>query len=405
MALAALTLLAAAQYLALFFFYSAVPTVMRQAGAPLELLGFFGLAYGAFALSFLWAPYVDRFQLPGLGRRRSWVLGMQVMALCSVAAAALLDPARDFVALLVVAVAASLAAATQRIATLGYAVETLDPQQRAWGSTAIGWGGALGLLLGGSAMLAVVEHFGWRLACLALIGLIAMMILLLPFLREPGTAVGEGVRRASLLDLLRRRETRRILAVALPLAFAKGIAFTLLQPRLVDLGVGLSEIALVVGLANAAGFMIVGPAVSLVIARISLARAFRLMAVSSTAALCLIALSEFAGTPSIELAVFAVVLLFAAFTVMQVVVTTVFMALSKQTQAGTDLTTFLALFALGAIPGMVVSGFIAGAFGYGAGFAVAALSCAGGLALSRLLPVVSDAEPADPVEGYSQKTL
>lgn len=404
MPLAALTLLAAAQYLALFFFYSAVPTVLRQAGAPLELLGFFGLAYGAFALSFLWAPYVDRLQLPGFGRRRSWILGMQFLAMTSVVFAALLDPARDFIALLVVAVAASFAAATQRIATLGYAVEALRPRQRAWGSTAIGWGGALGLLLGGSAMLIIVEQFGWRLACLALTGLIVGMILLLPLLREPTTVAAESKSRASLLDLLRRPGTRRILSVALPLSFAKGIAFTLLQPRLVDLGVGLSDIALVVGLANAAGFMIVGPAVSFAIARVSLARSFQLMALSSTAALFLIALSEFAGTPSVELAVLAVILLFAAFTVMQVVVTTVFMTLSKAAQAGTDLTTFLALFSLGAIPGMVLSGFIAGSFGYGAGFAVAALSCAGGLVLSRLLPVLSEAEPSDATQHASEQT-
>ena len=162
-----------------------------------------------------------------------------------------------------------------------------------------------------------------------------------------------------------------------------------------DLGVGLADIALVVGIANVLGYMVVGPAVSLVIARVPLTLAFRFMALSSTAALALIALSEIAGTPSVTVAVFAVVLLFAAFTVMQVVVTTVFMSLSDGTQAGTDLTTFLALFSLGAIPGMVASGFIAGTFGYGAGFAVAALSCAGGLVLSRLFPVLADAGGPD----------
>lgn len=389
MNLAALALLAAAQYLALFFFYSAVPTLLRQQGASLELLGFFGLAYAAFTLSFLWAPYVDRYRLPGLGRRRSWILIMQCLALACVGAAALCDPSRDFLGLLMVAVAASFAAATQRIATLGYAVEVLKPEQRAWGSSAIGWGGALGLLLGGSAMLVVVERFGWLFGCAALAGLITAMLLLLPFLREPAVSELEAAPRASLRALARRPETRRILILVLPLAFAKGIAFTLLQPRLVDLGVGLSEIALVVGLANGVGFTVVGPLVSLAVTRISPLAGFRLMGLSSCLALGFATVAEVSGPPSVAIAVTSVVLLFAAFTVMQVLVTTFFMSLSEPAQAGTDLTAFLALFGFGAIPGMLVSGFIAGALGYGAGFALAALSCLGSLILSSLLPLPS----------------
>ena len=391
MVLVFLALLAAAQYLALFFFYSAVPTILRQAGAPLEMLGFFGLAYAAFSLSFLWAPFVDRFHLPGLGRRRTWLIGMQLAALVCVGLAAGLDPARDLLALLAIAILASLAAATQRIATLGYAVETLRPRDRAWGSTAIGWGGALGLLVGGSAMLVAVERGGWSLACGLLAGLLALAVLLLPLLPEPRPKPPSAARRPSLAVLLRRPEIRRGLAVALPLAFAKGIAFTLLQPRLVDLGIGLSEIALVVGLANAAGFTLVGPAVSALLPRISLARGFDLMTLCSTAALALIAVPELTGLVSVPIGVAAALLLFAAFTVMQVVVSTVFMTLSDEGQAGTDLTTLLSLFALGAIPGMVAAGFIAGAFGYSAGFATAAASCLGAFLIARAAPLARDA--------------
>ncbi|MEM0943035.1 MAG: hypothetical protein AAGI70_03720, partial [Pseudomonadota bacterium] len=145
--------------------------------------------------------------------------------------------------------------------------------------------------------------------------------------------------------------------------------------------------ALVVGLANLAGFSLVAPAVSALVARVSEAAAFRAMAFGATAALSAAALVELTGTPPVAVAIGAVVLLFASFTVMQVVVTTVFMGLSRVAQAGTDLTTHLAVFALGAIPGMVLAGFIAGAFGYGAGFATGALSCGIGLAFSnRLAP-------------------
>ncbi|MEM6354112.1 MAG: MFS transporter [Pseudomonadota bacterium] len=395
MTLGTLTVLTAAQYLALFFFYAAVPTVVRQTGGSLELLGFFGLAYAPFALSFLWAPYVDRWSLPRLGRRRSWIMGMQALGVVFVLAAAQLEPSHDTLVLVVIAVAVSFVASTQRVATLGFAAESLTPAERPWGSTAIGWGGALGLLLGGSAMLVLVERASWSVACICLAALILLLTLLLPFLREPEVAKTD-VQRASLHDLVRRPETRRILPVVLPLAFAKGIAFTLMQPRLVDLGVGLSEIALVVGFANLAGFTVVAPTVSALIGRVTEATAFRAMAFGATAALAAAAIVELSGTPPVAAAIAAVVLLFASFTVMQVVVTTIFMGLSTSAQAGTDLTTHLAVFALGAIPGMVLAGFIAGTFGYGAGFAAGAVSCAIGFALSKRLPErpVSDPVPA-----------
>lgn len=394
--LATLTALAAAQYLALFFFYSAVPTVLRQVGAPLEVLGVFGLAYAAFALSFLWAPIVDRAGFGGLGRRRSWILAMQGLALLCVATAAWLAPTApptggQLAGLLILAVIASFAAATQRIATLGYAVEILTAERRAWGSTAIGWGGAIGLLLGGSAMLALVELYGWAAACLVLMLIIGATTGLPILLQEPPPPDRPGAPRPSLRPLLRQPGIRRIVAITFPLAFAKGVAFTLLQPRLVDLGVSLSHIALVVGLSNAAGFMLVGPVVSLALPRLSLAQGFRLMTLISSAALMLIALSESAGPPSVAVSVMAVGLLFAAFTLMQVVVSTVFMTLSDGPQAGTDLTTLLALFALGAVPGMVVAGFVAGSFGYAAGFALAAASSLGAAALAHLRPVPSQA--------------
>ena len=78
---------------------------------------------------------------------------------------------------------------------------------------------------------------------------------------------------------------------------------------------------------------------------------------------------------------------------MQVVVSTHFMGLSDNAQAGTDLTTLLSLFALGAIPGMIAAGFIAGSFGYGAAFATAALSCLAAFLVSRAAPVVSASSP------------
>lgn len=77
---AVLALLSCQQYLAVAFLYAAVPAVLRQQGAPLPLIGLFGLVFLAFTVNFLWAPLVDRHRLTALGRRRSWILLMQALA-------------------------------------------------------------------------------------------------------------------------------------------------------------------------------------------------------------------------------------------------------------------------------------------------------------------------------------
>src|SRR5579871_2945953 len=54
---------------------------LREAGLSLETIAFFSLATLAYAFKFVWAPLVDRTQIPfltpRLGHRRSWMLVAQ----------------------------------------------------------------------------------------------------------------------------------------------------------------------------------------------------------------------------------------------------------------------------------------------------------------------------------------
>src|SRR5690625_5379142 len=45
----------------------------------LTKIGFLTLAGSAYTLKFLWAPFLDRFQIPFLGRRRGWILLTQLL--------------------------------------------------------------------------------------------------------------------------------------------------------------------------------------------------------------------------------------------------------------------------------------------------------------------------------------
>ena len=69
-----------AQGLPYGFFSLALPVFLRQGGVSLSKIGFTSLLVLPWALKFLWAPFLDRVYWPKLGRRRTWILAMQLAA-------------------------------------------------------------------------------------------------------------------------------------------------------------------------------------------------------------------------------------------------------------------------------------------------------------------------------------
>ena len=57
-------------------------------------IGLFGLVHLPYNVKFLWAPFLDRYRLPFLTRRRGWMALTQVVILAGVGAMAFLDPIR-----------------------------------------------------------------------------------------------------------------------------------------------------------------------------------------------------------------------------------------------------------------------------------------------------------------------
>src|SRR5262249_54585168 len=62
------------------FFTQALPILLRKQGASLGAIGLTTLLALPWALKFLWAPAVDRYALPHVGRRKSWIVPLQIGA-------------------------------------------------------------------------------------------------------------------------------------------------------------------------------------------------------------------------------------------------------------------------------------------------------------------------------------
>ncbi|MFD0391282.1 MFS transporter (plasmid) [Tistrella bauzanensis] len=115
-----------AQGLPIGFAFEALPVLLRQAGIPLAVIAWVPLAGLPWVLKPLWAPLVDNHGGARIGRRRAWIIPMQLVLAASMAGLAVID-ATAGMALWIVALTliASTAAATQDIATDGLAAVLL----------------------------------------------------------------------------------------------------------------------------------------------------------------------------------------------------------------------------------------------------------------------------------------
>lgn len=139
-------------------------TRLAQDGIDKKSVTAFSLAFLAYNFKFLWAPAVDRFHLPLLGRfgqRRSWLWLSAVLVVAMLAFLALSDPTMHLGTVAVAAVALGVAGATFDIVIDAYRIEMLTPQQLGVGSGMSQYGWRIGSVSAGALALLVADRLGW----------------------------------------------------------------------------------------------------------------------------------------------------------------------------------------------------------------------------------------------------
>ena len=374
-----LALLYVAQALPLGFFVIAMPAILRERGVSLEQIGVLGALAMPFLLKFLWAPFIDRF-----GRYRSWLIWLQVSAVATVAAIAMLDPVADWQALLGLGTLFMLLAATQDVATDGLAVRLLwrdgeGREDRGLGNAIQVGGYYLGQILGGGLVLILVGRFGWTAALAVMALLLALPLPLVATLREPEArlpaAGGEEVRPSigfsTLAAFFRRPGILSFVVVLLVWRLGETMTQWMVNPMLVDRGFSLERIGVLLGMLGSAGSLAGAFFGGRLIARLgrhrSLAATGSLL-VPAMAAYLLPALGH-GGLPLLYAVVIASAFAGGASTA---ALYTAAMDASAYDTAGTDFTIQQSLAAVGPMIAAGVSGLSAGLLGYPGHFALAA---------------------------------
>lgn len=142
-------------------------TRLAQDGIDKKSVTAFALAFLVYNFKFLWAPLVDRFHLPLLGRlgqRRSWLWLSAALVAIATVHLGLLDPRADLAQVAFAAVALGVAGATFDIVIDAYRIELLRPEQLGVGSGMSQYGWRIGAVGAGALALLVAEPLGWSAA-------------------------------------------------------------------------------------------------------------------------------------------------------------------------------------------------------------------------------------------------
>lgn len=236
----------ASQGLPFGFFAQALPVLMRQQNYSLRWIGLSTLLALPWAFKWLWAGVIDTKYYAPWGRRRSWILPLQLGNCLTLALIALHGDSRNLEWLLVGTFFTNLFAATQDVATDGLAVEQLTAKERGLGNGVQVAGYRLGMIAGGSALLVWFDRMGWTVAMLTLAGALALLTLpMFRFREAPAEAPRAHV--GAVFTWFARPRHRAWVGVLLVYKFGDALATGMFKPYLVDMGLSLSQIGWIDG--------------------------------------------------------------------------------------------------------------------------------------------------------------
>jgi len=134
---------------------------MTEKGVDLTWIGMISLVQIPYTWKFLWAPLLDRFVPPFLGRRRGWLLIAQIALMFAIVGLGYSDPVKNTALMIVAAVLVAFFSASQDIVIDAYRREDLPDEELGLGSSMYVYGYRLGMLLasGGGLIMADFMSF------------------------------------------------------------------------------------------------------------------------------------------------------------------------------------------------------------------------------------------------------
>jgi MFS transporter, PAT family, beta-lactamase induction signal transducer AmpG len=135
---------------------------MTVSGVDLATIGIFTLVGIPYTWKFLWAPLMDRYVPPFLGRRRGWIAAMQTLLGVGIAVMGAMNPVNMPWALAALALMVAFISASQDVVFDAYRADVLRPVERGIGAAVSVLGYRLAMLVSGALALILSDQIGWQ---------------------------------------------------------------------------------------------------------------------------------------------------------------------------------------------------------------------------------------------------
>ena len=147
--------------LPLYLLLNLLPAWLRSEGVDLKTIGFFALIQFPYTWKFLWSPLLDRFSVPGFGRRRGWMLLTQLGLVFVIGSLGGLKPQENIWPILWLATLLAFLSATQDIAVDAFRREILADNELGLGNAVHVNAYRIAGLIPGSLALILADRLPW----------------------------------------------------------------------------------------------------------------------------------------------------------------------------------------------------------------------------------------------------
>ncbi|HUW76350.1 MAG TPA: AmpG family muropeptide MFS transporter [Gallionella sp.] len=238
--------------LPLYLLLNLVPAWLRTEHIDLKVIGAFALIQFPYTWKFLWAPLLDRYAVPVLGRRRGWMLLMQGGLLVVIATLGGFSPQKDLPMIVLFTTLLALLSATLDIALDAYRRELLFDNELGLGNAVHVNAYRVSGLIPGSLALILADHLPWNMvfmitALFMLPGMVMTLLVKEPHRADPPRTLREAVVEP-FHEFINRKGWQSALLILAFLFFYKlgdGLCTSLATPFYLDMGFSKSEIGLI----------------------------------------------------------------------------------------------------------------------------------------------------------------
>jgi len=226
---------------------------MKEEGVDLTVIGMMALVGLPYTLKFLWAPVLDRFTLPFLGRRRGWLLVAQVALMFSISGLGFTDPGKSPWMMAFIAFLVTFFSASQDIVVDAYRREDLPDEELGLGASLYVNGYRVGMLLASGGGLIMADHMPFSMVYLVMAVCMLPGVLTTLLAPEPDIhdSAPKTIKEAVVLPLIEyfnRQGALWILAFILLYKIGDTMASAITIPFYLDIGFSKTQIGTVVKL-------------------------------------------------------------------------------------------------------------------------------------------------------------